>query len=67
MVSADASVLGIINITKALAFRLNVDVLLPLYRPVLGITELPGKNQVIVFEPAWLAARAGAGVELHFR
>jgi hypothetical protein len=63
--SAEVGVLGILNLTNALALRFDLDVLLPLNRPKFGYYD-QNNNPIQVFQPALLAARAGLGVELHF-
>ncbi len=63
--SAEAGALGILSLTDALALRFDLDVVLPLNRPRFGFYD-PNGDENTVFQPAWLAARARLGVELHF-
>ncbi len=67
-VSAKAGVLGILNLTDALALRLDLDVLVPLNRPEFGYYVQGDQGQPkTIFQPPLIAARFGLGVELHFR
>jgi hypothetical protein len=64
-VSAEAAVLGTLDLTDFMALRFDFDVLLPLNRPVFGIYE--AGIWTPVFQPSPVAVRASAGVQLHFR
>jgi hypothetical protein len=63
--SAGPTLLGILNLTDALAVRFDLDVLFPLNRPSFGFYS--GGAPLVVFQPDLVALRAGAGVEVHFR
>jgi hypothetical protein len=62
--SAAVSVLGVLDAFRSLGLRLNLDVLVPLNRPEFGFTA--GASQYAVFQPGWIALRAGVGVEWRF-
>ena len=70
VVSPEAGLLGIIALSKAVAGRLNLDVLFPLNRPTFGIYRqngTPNLEEIPVHKPSFPALLVGAGVELHFR
>jgi hypothetical protein len=62
--SAVVGVLGTIEVTNRLSFRLELQAAVGANRPRFGYTQ--NGEQIEVFRPDWLLLRAGAGAELRF-
>lgn len=63
--AAEIRLVGALAVTDTLSLLLPLDVVLPLKRPSFGYTANAGEP-IVVFEPAWIAFRIGAALQLYF-